>query len=314
MSRTGSRRFGLRVRDLTGENPATAADAVERIAALGAGGIQFPSLGWIAPDLDRSPLRAAVRHAEQHDLRPSAVLGVLNPVFPGRSDEIAGPGEGDVLAGARALIAAAADAGIGTLHFTVGRLEDRFLRSPDYAEQCARTAETLGVLAPAAEDAGVTLVLKTHEEMSSHEAVALVEAVSSPALRLGFSPVNLLVLGEDPVAAAHRVRAVTHSVFLDDAVMTPCDAGLRRVMVPLGWGDVAWPEILEVLGEGELALDIHRAEFECEFLTDDWLRFNPHVTVMELTRLLSRARHEDAVPAFGADARFSLGVDALTGA
>jgi sugar phosphate isomerase/epimerase len=241
---------------------------------------------------------------------------VLNPVFPERSQEIAAFGDGDAEVGAVRLIAAAGAAGIDALHLTVGRLEDRFLDDPPYARQCERTAAMLSRLAPVAEDAGAVLVLKTHEEMSSHEAVSIVEEVGSRAVRIGFSPVNLLVLAEEPLAAAARVRPLVHTLFVDDAALVSHRDGLRRVMLPLGEGDVDWPVIVGLFADGELpqvALDIHRAEFDVPFLREDWLPYNPHVTARELIALLARTRPSSLAQDVSPAERFEKGVAVLAG-
>jgi sugar phosphate isomerase/epimerase len=307
--------FGVRVRDLP-EAPFTPADAISCVARRGCAGIQFPSLTWISPDLDRGALREAGAHAADAGLTASVALGVLNAAFPERSAEVAALAGGDVVAGAERLIRAAEGTGIDALHLTVGQLEDRFLAEPSYESQCARTAELLARLAPAAEEAGVTLVLKTHEEMSSHEAVAIVAGVGSPAVRIGFSPVNLLVLAEEPLAAARRVMPLVHTVFVDDAAVASDPAGLRRVMLPLGEGDIDWPAILALsVADGsapQIVLDIHRAMFDVPFLREGWLDANPHVAVRELVALMRNARPASLAQDDDAARRFERGVAGLS--
>jgi sugar phosphate isomerase/epimerase len=61
------------------------------------------------------------------------------------------------------------------------------------------------MLAPVLREQGCRIDLETHEEITTHEVVALISAVGPDVLGVTFDPANVVVRGEDPLAAAQRV-------------------------------------------------------------------------------------------------------------
>lgn len=265
---------------------------------------QLPGLRWFSPTLDESTLDALA--VELSGIRLAAGLGAINAAHPGRATEAMELGDGDPVRGWRRMIDAAARLTVESLHFTVGTLEDRF--SGDWPRQLAATAELVRPLVRAADEVGIPLVLKTHEEMTSFELLRFAEATGVVA---GFSPVNLLTRLEHPVAAARRLAPLVHTVFLDDAAITWTPAGLARRMRPVGEGVVPWPEILGRLPAVPVVLDLHRAELDMPFHREDWAATHPDLTVPELLSVASLATADE--PATPLAHRREPGLKALLG-
>ncbi|WP_286344113.1 TIM barrel protein [Frondihabitans sucicola] len=299
------------LRDLPGENR-DLADALSATTRAGASRLQVPSLTWLSEALDPGELIRAGADAATAGVELTATLGVVNPRRPERSAALAELGEGSLLSGVGRVARAARLAGIDALHITVGALDDRTDTEVPFGEQLASAGRFLAEAVTVAAESGVRLVLKTHEEMSSHEAVALTDV--APGLLLGFSPVNLLVGLEDPVVAARRVLNVTHTLFVDDAALERTDRGFARHLVPVGTGVVDWKTILGlVTASCAITLDLHRAAFDVPFLDDGWLSYEPHASVPELLALsrvaVPSAPQTDASPR----ERFARGAAALGG-
>jgi len=306
---SGSTGFGVVLRDLPGA-PATLAAGLDAAAAAGAGRLQVPSLLRLDPALDPAGLRAARAEAAARGLRLDAQLGVLNAVRPERNPDLLRLGDGDPLRGVERTAAAAAIAGIETLHFTIGQLEDREPDRTAWSEQLERSAVLVAAAAEVAAAHAVRLVLKTHEEMSSTDVLAVVDACDG-AIGVGLSPVNLLIGLEEPGAATRRLAGHVDTVFLDDASLVRTPGGYRRRMEPLGHGTIDWPEVLSLLssaGDGPaLTLDIHRAAFDIPCFDPGWSRCWPDVTVGEFAALAGASTAEPVAPESGWDERFATG-------
>ncbi|WP_431907540.1 sugar phosphate isomerase/epimerase family protein [Amycolatopsis thermoflava] len=283
---------GIVLRDLPGEVP-----PARLRAALGPLQLcHVPSVRWFSPALDPSELDACAGLGAR-------VASGLGPIHPGRAPDAVELGDGDALRGWHRMIDAAARLGVESLHCTVGVLEDRF---GAWAEQLAATAGLVRPLVRAAEAYGIPLVLKTHEEMTTFELLRFAEETG---VRVGFSPVNVVVRLEHPLAAARRVAPLVHTVFLEDCAITWTPAGLPRRMRPVGQGAMPWPEILEVLPEVPVVLDLHRAELDMPLYQDGWLGFHPDLTLPEPLTLAAVAGPDEPSTPLGR--RCEIGLAAI---
>ena len=182
--------FGVVLRDLPGSPVGDELlGAIASANSRGASVLQVPLAAL--PHSDEIKSRREVRASlSRNDVQLTVSLGAVNAVFPDRNPALAG----DLVAGLTRALESARALGVSVAHTTVGTLDDRFGESggPDWQEQLRVNGELLGRAADLAASAGVTLVLKTHEEMSTTEVADLVTTINSPALRVGFSPVNVL--------------------------------------------------------------------------------------------------------------------------
>jgi sugar phosphate isomerase/epimerase len=301
--------FGVVLRDLPGAPlEAGLVSAAAATARWGASSLQLPLAALLAEG-------GAVLLADEIDATVS--LGAVNALFPSRNPVLGD----DIRDGLARTFDVVGRLGIRVAHLTVGVLEDRFGTDdgPTWAQHLDANGELLARAAELAAAAGVTLVLKTHEEMSTAEVAALVGGIDSPALRVGFSAVNVVTRLEQPGAAFERVLPYVHTLFLDDAALERTSAGLRRHMVELGTGAVDWSHLTDRADQAEqpiaLVIDLHRAEFDMPLFSPGWLAHESHVTVPELAALFAAAQ---ALPPaatsperrFQAARAFALGVSA----
>jgi sugar phosphate isomerase/epimerase len=300
--------FGVVLRDLPNGSSESVVAALDAAARTGADRLQIPSVRWLDPELGPIGLRSARAAAAARGMQLDAQLGILNAVWPERGSELLGLGDGDVLRGVERAATAAQTAGIETLHFTIGQLEDRDIGTPPWQEQLERSAELVDAAARIAEAASVRLILKTHEEMSSADVAAVIHAAGG-RIGVGLSPVNLLVGLEEPVAATRRLADQIHTVFLDDASLVRTRTGYQRRMEPMGRGTIDWPAVLaELAGRGAaLTLDVHRAAFDIPCFEPGWPRTRPDVTVDEFAALAATARGPVTETQAGPEDRFEVG-------
>ena len=88
-----------------------------------------------------------------------------------------------------------------------------------------------------------------------HEVVRLVESVGPDVLGITFDTANVLVRGEDPVAAARRVAPDVRATHLRDSALGVLPDGLGCIFAAVGQGVIDWPGLM-----GELfaaAPDLH---------------------------------------------------------
>ncbi|HEY9290066.1 MAG TPA: TIM barrel protein [Microlunatus sp.] len=307
--------FGLILRDLPGHPYGNLEAALDAVVGYGATALQLPSITELSPTRDDRELRQVGAAAAARGIRLSAQLGPLNAYWPDRAPELATAGGGDLVRGAVRLAEAASIAGITELHATIGRLEDRTLSTPTWAEQLERNGDLVAAVAAAIEPYGSRLVLKTHEEMSSEETRRMV-LQAGHGTGLGFAPVNLLVGMEDPVAAAHRVADVVATVFVDDARFLRAPGGFTRRLEPLGQGNVDWQGVLAAVGlpgsSPSVVLDLLRARFDVAVFDPAWPSHHRHANVLEFTALAAGATSADDRPEAEVPERFVAGVAALT--
>ena len=105
-----------------------------------------------------------------------------------------------------------------------------------FREICA-VGEEVGV--KACIEAGPTKLVHTIADLER-----LIEEVDSPAMAVNLDPANLVMAGEDPVEAVRRLGDRIVHTHAKDGVLRPDGS---RQEVPLGEGQVPWPEYLAAL-------------------------------------------------------------------
>lgn len=264
--------------------------ALQATAELGLDGLLFNSLREVSPTLDAGQLAEAAKEAGRLKLHISAHLGMLNPALPFRSTAVAEAGGGDLEVGVRRLVEAAASMGIHDLFFVIGMIEERFDTNVSWQAQREAVAALLLRVAPVLRAHKSRLLLKTHEEITTSEVVALCERVGPELLGVAFDPVNVVCRMEDPVEAAKRVAPYAASVHLDDAVLRFQDGGVRRFLAPYGDGALDWPAMLaELSGARARWIEMHSGQFAMPVFDAEWLKAQPDIALPEFASVLAMA-------------------------
>lgn len=244
-------------------------------------GVLFATPRAISPDLDGAALAQAGEVAASLGLYLEVGIGCLGPF--GEPEER--------LAELSAHIAAAVAAGCRQF-FAYTRTERRHPDVPHH-EQLVTIQQTLEALVPRLRSEGLRLNLKTHEDLSSHEVLQVVEACGSDVVGVSLDVANLVVRGEDPVEATRRLAPHVYQTHLEDMALYTVERGLRRRLRPCGAGVLDWDRIVRTLVElapaPNLTLEQHVGRFDVDVFDPTWFDFEPHVTARELAALFGYA-------------------------
>ncbi len=287
LARSGHR-WGVAGRDLPQLRERTGAEAVadaaREVVGLGGEVLMLSSPRQASPTLDPGELRAAGAEAARLGVEVRSGLGA---VHPGRYDPAA----------TAAALEAGETLGVAAYHITFGMIPDRYATSPSWAEQLAAAA---GPIRELVDRAGRPVVMRTHEDMTTAELTRLLATVDRDALRVGFSPVNVVTRLEEPFAAFGRVAERVETLHLDDCRIARTSTGLTRRLCRLGEGMVPWPAVLARTAASEAdtvaILDIAQAEFDMPFYDPAWRAYEPQLDVAELAGLLASVTDPDPGP------------------
>lgn len=273
-------------------------EVISKAASLGAAEVTFYSLFELSPTLDPGILNELKAEADRLGLTIAASLDWLNPLRLDRHARELDLGDGELSRGVTKLLKTGAELGMREMFFTIGTLEDR---AGNWAAQLDAVAELLSGLRPALADLGIRALVKTHEEITSHECLALVRRVGPDALGVSYDPVNMLVRIEEPVAAARRLAPHIAQVHIDDAILTPeGDDSIRRHLVPSGKGIVNWTAILALLPRARRLIELHNGQFAMPVFDQAWLKENPYIDPTEYAEIIDKvAEHRPLVSADG---------------
>lgn len=275
---------------------------------LGMEGVFFRTVLDMSPTLDAGELREIRAHADALGLYLETGLGKVNPYCLPEAPEVRATGDGDTLLGFVRMMRACHDIGcrelwVGTANYKEqypGLLAyDRYRTDAPWVDQLRATAAFLACLAPEARELGIHLNVETHEEITSFEAVRLVEAVGPDVMGITFDVANGLQRGESPVAAARRVAPYVRQTHIKDAVLAfaPDGSGLLGQLRPCGQGVVDFDVILPLLAAHapNLHLSIENPTapgpgHDCIPLFDSrWQPSHPDLTVAETAEFIRLA-------------------------
>ncbi|MBO9521529.1 MAG: sugar phosphate isomerase/epimerase [Nocardioidaceae bacterium] len=241
------------VKGATEDDPLTCLD---RTAELGLDGILFRTLPELSATLDRGYLRELAARAAERDVYLEVGVGKVNPYMTLELPEIRELGGGSYLRGMELLVETAAELGWTELwsalagykgHLGTMFSNDRYRTDVDWADQLDASTRFLAKLAPCLRDCGVHLNLETHEEVTTFELVRIVETIGPDVLGVTLDTANVVVHGEDPLAATARVAPYVRMTHLRDVALFATEHGLSRYLVPCGEGVIDWVELLSVL-------------------------------------------------------------------
>ncbi|WP_328917470.1 MULTISPECIES: sugar phosphate isomerase/epimerase family protein [unclassified Streptomyces] len=258
-------KIGVDGRKIPGAADRTPVEILGYAHDLGMEGVYFRTVLDISPTLDRGLLREVRQEADRLGLYLQMGLGKVNPYAAAEAPEIRRLGDGDYTRGMlRMLEACREGADCGELWVACCNYQpdlpgyyaiDRFRTDAPWADQLVAIEKFLRLLAPAARDLGCHLNMETHEEITSTEVVRLVESVGPDVMGITFDTANVLVRGEDPVAAARRVAPYVRATHLRDSILRRTDTGLTRTFSPCGLGVIDWAGLLGALLEQVPDLD-----------------------------------------------------------
>lgn len=251
--------IGVDGRKIPGAAERTPPEILRYAHSLGMEGVYFRTVLDISPTLDRGLLREVREEADALGLYLQMGLGKVNPYAAAEAPEIRVLGDGDYTRGMLRMMEACREgADCGELWVACCNYKaalpgyyavDRFRTDAPWADQLAAIEKFLGLLAPAARDLDCHLNMETHEEITTWEVVRLVEAVGPDVMGITLDTANVLVRGEEPVAAAWRVAPYVRATHLRDSILTRAEGGLARVFSPCGLGVIDWAGVLGALLE-----------------------------------------------------------------
>jgi sugar phosphate isomerase/epimerase len=281
------------------ELASTADEALARAASGGLRAIHLDSPLDVDRTLATDAMAAFRDRASALGVRLGVGIGSLNPFRPDRSPELFAAGGGNLVQGLIAMVGAAVALGCRTPMVVVGREEDRFASPIPWNDQLDAVAAALREVAPAVHDLGARVLVKTHEELTTPEALRIVDAVGADVVGVAFDPVNSIVRMEDPVSAAHRLAGVIGQVHVDDARIVPwgdqpdepAAEKLARALVPVGDGQIDWAGVVAAVSASDPTArwwgEIHRAELTMPFRAQDWFARHPDARLDEVAAWLS---------------------------
>jgi sugar phosphate isomerase/epimerase len=246
----------VKFRDGASQLAADPVATLDVLEGLGLRGILVRALDDAFPTLDAGDIARFARAARDRGFVVRVGLGKINPYMTAELPRIRRLGEGSYLAGMERMLRVCAENGWLEAWTATGGYKpqfpapfcfDRFRTDVGWAAQLEATRRFLERLAPALRATGVRLNVETHEEITTHEILRLVEAVGPDLVGVCLDPANLPVRGEAFLPAARRVAPYTHLTHLRDAVLVRGEGGIARHLAPIGRGQIDWPALLAAL-------------------------------------------------------------------
>jgi L-ribulose-5-phosphate 3-epimerase len=224
--------------------------AARRASELGVAGVQVAAVGELAPENLTATGRRDLRRIFASSGLTLSALG-----FPTRYGFAAAEGLEARIAALQKVLALSFDLRAPIVTGPIGRV-------PADAEHPARRllAESMSEIGRHAERVGAVFAVETGTE-SGATLREFIDALSGTGIRACLDPANLLVKGYDPLRAVRELGdRIVYSHARDAVVEAGGELGRE---VPLGQGDLDWPEYLGALEEvgyrGWLTVDVRQS-------------------------------------------------------
>ena len=235
---------------------------------------------------DLAEMRAIQEHADKLGLFTRIAVTPCNPLYTGTE-------ESKLVEQLSTDIKNAAECGWHELRTVMGDHLTRYEHARPWRDHMAATIQVLKKLAPVLREHGSRLNIENHGDATTHDLVRIIEAVGAETTGICLDTGNLLVLGEDPVAAVQRAAPYVHLTHAKDAILFFGENGIRRQGKPPGGGVVDWPVVLKILAEHNpdlpLAIEDHKWFFDIPVFDETWHAEQPDLTAAELGRFMGHA-------------------------
>ncbi len=299
-------RFGVDARKYPGATMLGPLGVIDEAAGHGFEGIFFRTVFDLSPSLDPGELAAVRESVDRHGLYLEVGLGKVNPFNTAEAPEVRAAGDGDYLLGMARMIRACREIGCTELWADTANYQryewgihanDRFRTDVSWEDQLAATQKFLERLAPVLRECGCRINLETHEEITTHELVRMIEAVGPDVLGITLDLANVVVRGENPMDAARRAAPYVHLTHMRDVVLTFRPYGLERDIRACGDGVIDWIEVVSVLTQHQPALNFSVESVSgpvrnrVEIFDATWQSAHPDLDVREVMDLV-RMAHE----------------------
>ena len=274
---------------------------LDRVHELGMDGVFFRSILDLDAQLDLAHLRAIRQRADDYGLYFEVGLGKVNPFNTPETPEVRALGNGDFRLGMERMIRAAHAIGCTELWADIANSQnaewglfaiDRFRTDVTWPEQLLATRRFLSMLAPLLRDLGCRIDLETHEEVTTYELLGLIDAVGADVLGVTLDLANVVLRGEDPLAATRRVARFVHKTHVRDVVLYSTPDGLARHIYPCGEGIIDWGAVLPLLDPGvNLSVECISLRSLSPIPINDarWRAADPNMSFQELDVLVHSA-------------------------
>ncbi len=301
---------GRKFPQATALGPIGVLDAVHR---LGYEGVFFRTVLDLSPELDAGRLREIRQRADDLGLYFEVGLGKVNPYNTPEIRDVRQLGRGDYRLGMERMIRACHAIGCTELWGDIANYQgfawglyaiDRFRTDTTWPDQLEATAKFLRRLAPLLRELGCHLNLETHEEVTTRELSQLVESVGPDVAGVTLDLANVVVRGEEPLAATRRVAPYVRQTHIRDVVLRFVPEGLERQVRACGDGIIDWRAVLSELRRHNPRLNLSIEEAKegrntIQLYDRAWLAADPGLSVGELMDLV---RH-----AYGTEQRIARG-------
>ncbi|MBV8043540.1 TIM barrel protein [Pluralibacter sp.] len=114
-------------------------------------------------------------------------------------------------------------------------------------EVMAKIAQDIRYLKAQYQNSGLTFTMEQHEDLQSHELVALIEQSDMPELSLLFDFANMINANEQPQAALETMSPCITQVHIKDALIVQDNGGLGHKACVSGQGDMPFKALLTSL-------------------------------------------------------------------
>jgi sugar phosphate isomerase/epimerase len=296
-------RVGLDGRKYPGNAELGAFGLLDKAKETGTDGVFFRTVLDIAPTLDDGFLGEVAAHARSLGLYLEMGLGKVNPYNTAEAPEVRAIGNGDYLLGMTRMIEAVTAIGCTALwadtanfqRFEWGRFAiDRFRTDVTWNEQLLATQRFIEKLRPVLVERGAAIALETHEEITTYEIVRMIEAAGSDILGVTLDLANVVVRGEEPVAATRRVAPYVLKTHMRDLILYPGPNGFQRQIRAIGDGSIDWHAVLGAIRDAGATpnMTIENSWHDRnEIALDDpqWRSGHPDLTIAEVDALKAMA-------------------------
>lgn len=165
-----------------------------------------------------------------------------------------------------------------------------------------RAAANIRAVVPMLEDTGVRLAIENHQEITTPELLALVDAAASDLVGVCLDTTNQLFVLEDVQEAARLLTPRTHSMHVADVVVVPTTRGCAVKSVALGRGWIDNDELVRAIAHRDRGVRVNLEtpveRIELNYLDPEWRKAFGEAAVERFDAWVRalRASHVEAEP------------------